>query len=74
MANAEHELLYIIAYEYAQIEHVDKIRIGMKMKLFDYTAHFWPEDMVEETVFTNAYKNGKLNILVQEMEKIKHGK
>ena len=51
---------------------MQKLNIGLKLKLIDFGGFCRTEASIEHMVFTNAYKTGKLVKLVAEIERFKY--
>jgi hypothetical protein len=72
--NDTHELLFLVATQFLELNYMQKLNIGMRLKLIDFSSLAKDEKTIDDMVFANAYKNGMIAKLVVEIEKIKHGK
>jgi hypothetical protein len=70
--NDTHELLFLIANEFLELNFVQKLNVGLKLNLIDFKGFCRTEKAIEEMVFVRAYKKGIMSQLVKEIEKMKH--
>lgn len=65
---ASPELLYQLAQDFIKLNRVTKYRIGFEMNLLDaYDTLGLTEEQAETRVFGEAYKQGKLELLIAKM-------
>lgn len=72
MPNDTHEILFLVANEFLTLNHMQKMQIGIKLKLIDFGGFCRTEKAIEEMVFANAYKKNMISNLVAEIQKVTH--
>lgn len=72
MRNESHELLFIVASEFIELNHNQQRQVGFRLGLIDFNALCMSSTTIEEMIFTNAYSQNKMFKLVTEIQKIKH--
>ena len=72
MPNDSHEILFLVASEFLELNHLQKMNIGLKLKLIDFGGFCRTEKAIEEMVFATAYKKNMLAKLVEEIQRVKH--
>jgi hypothetical protein len=72
MANDTHELLFLVASEFVELNHLQKMNIGVRLKLIDFGGFCRTEASIEEMVFCNAFRKNMISQLVEEIQRIKY--
>lgn len=70
--NPNHELLFLIADEFLQLTDLQQLNVGVRLGLIDFGGFCRTPQVIQETVFRNAYKRNMLAKLVVEIGKAKH--
>ncbi len=72
MPSDSNEILFLVAKKFIELNHMQKLNIGLKLKLIDFGGFCLTEKAVEEMVFKNAYKNNMIAKLVAEIGKMEY--
>lgn len=72
MPNETHELLFLVASKFLDLDSEQKLKVGLKLGLVSVGAFMYSPKHLEESVFAAAYKQNKIAALVKEIEHIKN--
>lgn len=70
--NDSHKILFLVATQWVELTHLQKLNIGVRLKLIDFGGFCRTEKAIEEIVFANAYTRNRLAQLAAEIQRVKN--